>query len=82
MKQGLGVLEIGALGAALVVLDHVDKAAPVRLLQTELNDYYGYVIKILGDSAALRSAIERGAAIAEKMGGAYFPGVPTFGLLR
>ena len=68
MKQGLGVLEIGALGAALVVLDHVDKAAPVRLLQTELNDYYGYVIKILGDSAALRSAIERGAAIAEKMG--------------
>lgn len=68
MKQGLGVLEIGALGAALVVLDHVDKAAPIRFLQAELNDYYGYVIKILGDPAALRSAVERGTAIAEEMG--------------
>ena len=58
MKQGVGVLEIGTLGAALVVLDHVDKAAPIRLLQAELNDYYGYVIKILGDPASLRSAID------------------------
>lgn len=67
MREGLGVLEVSALGAALVVLDHVDKAAPVRLLQAELNDYYGYVIKILGEPAALRSAVDAGRRVAEQM---------------
>ena len=68
MKQGLGVLEVSALGAALVVLDRVEKSGPVQLLQAELNDYYGYVIKILGEPAGLRSAIEAGRALANQMG--------------
>ena len=67
MKQGLAVFEISALGAALVVLDRISKAAPIRLLQAELNDNYGYVIKILGDPAALRAATESGAALAREM---------------
>ena len=67
MKQGLAVFEISALGAALVVLDRISKTAPIRLLQAELNDNYGYVIKILGDPAALRAAIESGTALAREM---------------
>jgi microcompartment protein CcmL/EutN len=67
VKPALGVLEISALGAALVILDEIDKAAPIRLLQAELNDYYGYVIKIVGEPAALCAAIEAGRARAEQM---------------
>jgi len=68
MKTGLGVLEIGSLGAALVILDEVEKTAPIRLLQAELNDVNGIVLKILGDPAALRVAEERGRAAAARMG--------------
>jgi len=35
VNQGVAVLEISALGAALLVLDAAEKAAHVKLLQTE-----------------------------------------------
>lgn len=57
MSQGVAILEISALGAALLVLDAAEKAANVKLLQTELNDYYGYVIKLQGDASSLRAAV-------------------------
>lgn len=63
----LGIVEISALGAAMVVLDAMDKAADIRLLQAELNDYYGYVLKVSGDSASLRAAIESARQIADQM---------------
>lgn len=66
-RQGLGVVEISALGAALVVVDAMEKAADVALLQAELNDYYGYVIKITGDPAALRAAIDAAESLAARM---------------
>ncbi len=68
MNEGLGVLEVTGLTPSLVVLDALEKAANVRLLQAELNDYYGVCMKILGDSAALRTAVRTGRSIAEQMG--------------
>ncbi|MEX0777185.1 MAG: BMC domain-containing protein [Phycisphaeraceae bacterium] len=63
----LGVVEISALGAAMVVLDAMDKSAQIHVLQAELNDWYGYVIKITGDSAALRIALQTAQRLAEQM---------------
>lgn len=65
--QPLAVLEVSALGAALVVLDRVTKAAPVRLLQAELNDYYGFVLKLTGDSAAVESALDHAEQTAQNL---------------
>ena len=59
--NGLALLEIHGLTPALVALDRLDKAARVRLVQMELNDFYGVFLKIAGDSASLRAAVERSA---------------------
>lgn len=61
------MLEVIGLGPALVILDAVEKAGDVRLLQAELNDFYGIVIKVLGDPAALRAAVGAGERLAEQM---------------
>src|SRR5512140_3085258 len=67
--RGLAILEITGFGPALVAVDHAEKAADVRLVQAELNDYYGYVVKFTGDSASLRAAVAAGCAVVERMGG-------------
>ena len=54
----VALLEIHSLGAALVVLDQVEKAALVEVLQAELNDNYGLFLKLPGDSASVRIALE------------------------
>ncbi|RFC51533.1 MAG: Carboxysome shell and ethanolamine utilization microcompartment protein CcmL/EutN [Verrucomicrobia bacterium] len=63
----LALLEVYSLGAALVVLDRIEKAALVRVLQAELNDYYGLFLKLSGDSASVRIAIETARAITTEM---------------
>ena len=63
----LALLEVYSLGAALVVLDRIEKAALVRVLQAELNDYYGLVLKLSGDSASVRIAIETARTITTEM---------------
>jgi microcompartment protein CcmL/EutN len=55
---------------ALAALDAMEKAANIRLLQAELNDFYGVVLKILGDPAAVSAALAAGYQWAERMGGA------------
>ncbi len=57
MPDGIALLEIHGLTPALVALDRLEKAARVRLLQMELNDFYGVFLKIAGDSASLRAAV-------------------------
>jgi carbon dioxide concentrating mechanism protein CcmO len=47
----------------------MDKAAGVRLLQTESNDFYGVVLKVTGPQAAVAAAIAAGKSAAEQMGG-------------
>jgi carbon dioxide concentrating mechanism protein CcmO len=63
----VALLEIHSLGAALVVLDQVEKAAHVQVLQAELNDNYGLLLKFTGTSAAARIAVERAAETARSM---------------
>lgn len=69
MKEGLALLEIHGLTPALVALDALDKAARVRLLQVELNDFYGVFVKLAGDPASLRAAVAAGAATIEQLHG-------------
>jgi microcompartment protein CcmL/EutN len=69
MSDGLALLEIHGLSPALVALDRLDKAARVRLVQMELNDFYGVFLKIAGDSASLRAAVDQARATIEQMKG-------------
>jgi microcompartment protein CcmL/EutN len=65
--DALGLIEITGLAPALVALDVLDKAADVRLVQAELNDQLGAIIKIAGDPAAVRAAVEAAAHVAREM---------------
>lgn len=69
MSDGLALLEIHGLAPALVALDQLDKAARVRLVQMELNDFYGVFLKVSGDSASLRAAVAAARATVEQMHG-------------
>ena len=69
MHTGLALLEIHGLTPAMVALDRLDKAARVRLVQMELNDFYGVFLKIAGDSASLRAAVDEARATIEQMQG-------------
>ena len=69
MSEALGLLETIGLTPTLVALDAMEKAADVRLIQCELNDFYGVATKIAGPVAAVSTAIEAGRRIAEQMGG-------------
>src|SRR3954451_20630928 len=68
VKEALGILEVTGLTTAMVALDTMDKTAGVRVLQTESNDFYGVVLKIVGPQAAVSTAITAGKAAAEQMG--------------
>jgi microcompartment protein CcmL/EutN len=63
----LGLIEIGGFAPALVVLDALDKAAEIRLLQAELNDQLGVLIKISGSTADVKAAAAAAKAVAESM---------------
>jgi len=67
--ESLGILETTGLTPAIVALDAMEKAASIRLLQAELNDMLGVVLKVMGTSAAVREAIAVGKEVAERMGG-------------
>ncbi len=69
MKQGVAILEITGLGPALVTIDTIEKAAPVEILQYELNDLYGVCVRIAGRPAALERAVESARHRIESMGG-------------
>ena len=69
MTAALGLLETTGLTPALVALDAMDKAAPIRVLQAEVNDLLGVIVKIQGRVDAVEAAIAAGQAVAEHMGG-------------
>ena len=69
MDEALGLIETTGLTPALAALDVMGKTAQVRVLQAELNDFYGVCIKIQGDVAAVQAAIEAGRNVAEQFGG-------------
>lgn len=53
----------------LVAVDAMEKAADIRVIQCELNDFYGICTKIAGNTAAVSTAINAGRQVAEQMGG-------------
>ncbi len=67
--DSLGILETTGLTPALVALDTMEKAAPIQVVQAELNDFLGFVLKIAGSCAAVEEAIAAGREVAERMGG-------------
>lgn len=69
MSQALGMLETTGFTPAIVALDRMEKSAPVRVLQAEINDFLGVIIKILGPIDAVETALEIGFEWAERMGG-------------
>jgi len=67
MPEALGLLEIRSWSAAMAALDAAEKAGDVSLIQAELNDFYGVVIKLAGSVADVRAAVNAGRAVAESM---------------
>jgi microcompartment protein CcmL/EutN len=63
----IGLLEIGSWAASLAAIDAAEKAAPVRLLQVELNDMLGASIKLAGDTADVDAALRAAESIAKSM---------------
>ena len=51
----------------MVILDAMEKAASVRLLQAELNDFYGVCLKVTGPLGNVRAALEAAAAVAQSL---------------
>jgi carbon dioxide concentrating mechanism protein CcmO len=67
LSDALGLVEVAGLAPALVALDVLDKAADVRLVQVELNDQLGALIKITGSASAVRAAVGAAEAAAGRM---------------
>ena len=64
-----GVLETNGWTPAMVALDAMEKSADIQLWHVELNDFLGTCVKIFGSVDSVRTAIETGHAVAEKMQG-------------
>ena len=69
VNDAVGILETTGFTPAIVALDAMEKAARVRVLQAELNDFLGVVVKIVGPLPAVEVAIRVGRKHAEEMGG-------------
>ena len=67
--QGLALIEITNFTPAIVALDALEKAAGVRLVQMELNDFNGVFMKIGGDPSSLRAAADAAKQTVEAMQG-------------
>jgi microcompartment protein CcmL/EutN len=67
MEAALGIFEIRGWSAAMAALDAAEKAAPVRLVQLELNDLMGVVVKLTGSVGNVQSAAAAARAIAQMM---------------
>ncbi len=68
-NTAFGVLEIAGWTPAVVALDAMEKAAPIRLWQVELNDMLGVCLKIVGSVAAVSAAIDAGFRVAQELQG-------------
>lgn len=69
MPESLGILETTGFSPAMVALDAMEKGASIRVMQVELNDFLGTVVKIVGGVESVDAALAIGKAVAEKMQG-------------
>lgn len=67
MNQALGLIEVQGWSPSMVVLDRLEKAAGIQLLQVELNDLYGVCMKVAGPVANVRTALQAGKSVADSM---------------
>jgi microcompartment protein CcmL/EutN len=67
VKQALGLIEVYSWSGSMVVLDRMEKAAGLELLQVEINDLFGACIKVVGSPADLETALAAGKAVADAM---------------
>lgn len=67
MRQALGLMEVGGFAASLASIDAATKAAPVRVLQTELNDLYGVSIRLSGPAADVEAALAAARSAAKAL---------------
>ena len=65
----LGLLETTGYTPAMAALDVMEKSGDIRVLQAELNDFLGVILKIQGPPADVRNAIEAGYETARHLGG-------------
>lgn len=63
----LGIIEVAGWSPSIVVLDHLEKAAGIRLLHMELNDLAGVCMKIAGPLGAVEASLAAGEAVARTM---------------
>ncbi len=68
MREALGLVEVRGWSPAMVVLDTMEKAGSVRLVQAELNDFYGVCMKMTGPLADVEAALQSAAATATALG--------------
>ena len=68
MDFAFGMIETKGLIAAIEAADAMVKTSNVRLIGKERTDPAMITIKIIGDTAAVRSAVEAGAAAAKRVG--------------
>lgn len=67
-RVALGFAEIPFLSIAAVVADQVVKAASVRLLGLETSGNESLMLRIEGDVAAVKAAVDAGAKAVEGLG--------------
>ena len=67
-EQALGLIEPRGLVGAIEAADAGLKAAPVELLGTERVDAALVTVLFAGDTASVKSAVDAGAAAAERVG--------------
>jgi microcompartment protein CcmL/EutN len=66
VKQSLGLIEVRGLALAVEVADAMAKSAAIRLAGVEKTNGGGWMtIKVVGDVAAVKSALSTGAALAQ-----------------
>ncbi len=67
-ERALGLVETKGLVAAIEAADAMVKAANVKLIGTEKTDAALVTVKVVGEVGAVKSAVEAGAAAAQKVG--------------
>ena len=68
MPKALGLIETRGLIAAIEAADAMVKAANIKIVGKEVTNPALITIKIVGDVAAVKSAVDAGAAAAQKVG--------------
>ena len=68
MSMALGLIETRGLVAAIEAADAMVKAANVKLLGKEVTKAALVTIKVTGDVAAVKSAVDAGAAVVSEKG--------------